>query len=86
MSEQVSIKKGVDVELNIESLAFGGMGVAHLNEMVTFVKNAIPGQKVTARITKKRSSYLEARSLQVLSDLLLTLMKMVSADLMNGQM
>ena len=68
MSEQVSIKKGVDVELNIESLAFGGMGVAHFNEMVTFVKNAIPGQKVTARITKKRSSYLEARSLEVLSE------------------
>ena len=68
MSEQVSIKKGVDVELNIESLAFGGMGVAHLNEMVTFVKNAIPGQKVTARITKKRSSYLEARSLEVLNE------------------
>ena len=66
MSEIVSIKKGSDVDLNIESLAFGGMGVAHLNEMVTFVKNAIPGQKVTARITKKRSSYLEARSLKVL--------------------
>ena len=68
MSEIVSIKKGADVELNIESLAFGGMGVAHLNEMVTFVKNAIPGQKVTARITKKRSSYLEAQSLEVLSE------------------
>mgnify|MGYP002019408065 CR=1 FL=1 len=43
------------------------MGRAHFNEMVTFVKNAIPGQKVTARITKKRSSYLEARSIEVLS-------------------
>jgi len=68
MSETVPIKKGVDVDLNIESLAFGGMGVAHFNEIVTFVKNAIPGQKVTARITKKRSSYLEARSLEVLSE------------------
>ena len=68
MSELVSIKKGSDVELKIESLAFGGMGVAHLHEMVTFVKNAIPGQKVNARITKKRSSYMEARSLEVLSE------------------
>ena len=67
MSETVSIKKGADVDLNIESLAFGGMGVAHFNEIVTFVKNAIPGQKVTARITKKRSSYLEARSLEVIN-------------------
>ena len=68
MTESISIKKGVDVQLDIESLAFGGMGVAHHNEMVTFVKNAIPGQKVTARITKKRSSYLEARTLEVLNE------------------
>ncbi len=68
MTETITIKKGADVELDIESLAFGGMGVAHINDMVTFVKNAIPGQKVTARITKKRSSYLEARSLQVLEE------------------
>ena len=68
MSDTFLIKKGADIELNIESLAFGGMGVAHLNDIVTFVKNAIPGQKVNARITKKRSSYLEARSLEVLSE------------------
>ena len=68
MNELITIKKGLDVQLEIESLAFGGMGVAHLNQMVTFVKNAIPGQTVTARITKKRSSFLEARSLEVLSE------------------
>jgi len=68
MNEQNTIKKGMDVELEIESLAFGGMGVSRINEKITFVKNAIPGQTVTARITKKRSSYLEARSLEVLSE------------------
>jgi len=68
MNEPNTIKKGMDVELKIESLAFGGMGVSRINEKITFVKNAIPGQTVTARITKKRSSYLEARSLEVLSE------------------
>ena len=68
MNEQNIIKKGMDVELEIESLAFGGMGVSRINEKVTFVKNAIPGQTVTARITKKRTSYLEARSLEVVSE------------------
>jgi 23S rRNA (uracil1939-C5)-methyltransferase len=68
MNEPITIKKGMDVELKIESLAFGGMGVSRINEKVTFVKNAIPGQTVTARITKKRTSYLEARSLEVLSE------------------
>ncbi len=61
-------KKGEIVSLTIESLAFGGMGVAHIGEMVVFVKNAIPGQEVEARILKKRSSYLEAKSLSVISD------------------
>ena len=68
MNEPNTIKKGMDVELEIESLAFGGMGVSRIDEKVTFVKNAIPGQTVTARITKKRSSYLEARSLEVLTE------------------
>ena len=53
MNELNTIKKGMDVELEIESLAFGGMGVSRINEKITFVKNAIPGQTVTARITKK---------------------------------
>ena len=68
-SVQTSIpKKGTDVELYIESLAFGGMGIARVNEKVIFVKNAIPGQKVLARITKKRTSYLEARKLDIINE------------------
>ena len=55
MSDICNIKKGVDVDLDIESLAYGGMGIAYLNNCVTFVKNAIPGQKVNARITKKKN-------------------------------
>lgn len=68
VDDALIIKKGTDLELDIEALAFGGMGIAHIGDMVTFVKNAIPGQKVNARITKKRSSYLEARSLEVINE------------------
>ena len=57
----ISIKKGSEVEVEIESLAFGGMGVSRLNDKITFVKNAIPGQKVLARIIKKKSAYFEAK-------------------------
>ncbi len=60
--------KGTVVELFIESLAFGGMGVAHINEMVVFVKHSIPGQTVRARILKKRRSYLEALRLDVIAE------------------
>ena len=68
MLESIIIKKGSDVELYIESLAFGGMGVAHLNKIVIFVKNTLPGQIVIARITNKRSSFFEARMLKVVEE------------------
>ena len=68
MSRIALIKKGDDVELDIDSIAFGGMGVSKFNDIVTFVKNAIPGQKVIARITKRRSSYLEARSIETIRE------------------
>ena len=61
-------KKGTDIELSIESLAFGGMGVSRIGDMIVFVKNSIPGQTVLARITKKRSSFLEARTLEIIKE------------------
>ena len=61
-------KKGTDLELSIESLAFGGRGVARIDDMIVFVKNAIPGQTVLARITKKRASFLEARTLEIIQE------------------
>ena len=50
MSEPVTIKRGTEIELEIESLAYGGMGLARIENFVIFVKHAIPGQKVLARI------------------------------------
>ena len=45
MSEPITIKRGVELELDIKSLAYGGMGVAKINNFVIFVKGAIPGHK-----------------------------------------
>ena len=53
-------KKGDMLELDIEKLAFGGLGIAHVDEMVVFVKGGITGQKVKAKIYKKKKKYLEA--------------------------
>ena len=54
MNEKVLIKRKAEVELKIESLAFGGMGIAKKKNFVIFVKNAIPGQTVIGRIYKKK--------------------------------
>lgn len=59
MSE-IKLKKGSDIELEITALAFGGLGIAKVNDFVIFVERTIPGDKVTARIRKKKSSFAEA--------------------------
>ena len=68
MKPITNLEKSTDIELFIESIAFGGRGVAHLNEQVVFVKDAIPGQTVLSRILKKHSSFLEARKLEVIKE------------------
>ncbi|MBN1479767.1 23S rRNA (uracil(1939)-C(5))-methyltransferase RlmD [candidate division KSB1 bacterium] len=62
------IKKHQKVELTIVSLAFGGQGVARINDYVVFVRDALPGQRVQALITRTKKSYAEARVIQVLSE------------------
>ena len=66
MSEPKSIKRGTERELDIKSLAYGGMGVAKVDNFVIFVKGAIPGEKIIARIYKKRKGFAEAIVKEVL--------------------
>ncbi|MCH7764690.1 MAG: 23S rRNA (uracil(1939)-C(5))-methyltransferase RlmD [Candidatus Marinimicrobia bacterium] len=65
---ETNVKKGQEYELTIESLAYGGKGIAKVNGFVVFVKNAIPGQKVRALVYRKRKGYAEARPLEVLEE------------------
>lgn len=57
---------GDELELTIESLAFGGAGVARLDGYVLFVQGAIPGDTVKAVVGKSKRAYAEARTLEVL--------------------
>jgi 23S rRNA (uracil1939-C5)-methyltransferase len=61
-------QRGDELELRIESLAFGGEGVARLGESgyVVFVAGAIPGDRVRAVVHKRKRSYAHARTLEVL--------------------
>ena len=59
------VRKGEGVLLEIEDVAYGGLGVAHLDGLVIFVENGIPGQKVQVRIIQQKTDYLTARILQV---------------------
>jgi 23S rRNA (uracil1939-C5)-methyltransferase len=51
---------GPDLELTIHDIAFGGKGVARTEGMVVFVPFVIPGEAVTARITRRKKKFAEA--------------------------
>ena len=68
MSDKITIKRGAELELDIESLAYGGMGLARKDNFVIFVKYAIPGQRVLVKIYKKRKGFAEAQVLKLLEE------------------
>ncbi len=66
-------ERGAELELAVESLAYGGNGIARLEGSgdgrggyVVFVSGAIPGDRVRAVVTKRKRSHAEARTLEVL--------------------
>jgi 23S rRNA (uracil1939-C5)-methyltransferase len=61
-------ERGDELELQIESLAFGGEGVARLGDggYVVFVAGAVPGDRVRAVVHKRKRSYAHARTVEVL--------------------
>jgi 23S rRNA (uracil1939-C5)-methyltransferase len=69
MSEQTSAAarpaRGESLTLEVESLAYGGKGVARRNGFVLFVSGALPGDRVRAEVTKSKRGYAEARAVEL---------------------
>jgi len=63
---QARPQRGDQLELAVDSLAFGGNGVARFGSYVVFVAGAMPGDRVLAVVTKRKKSYAEARTVEVL--------------------
>src|SRR3954467_11754000 len=59
-------KPGAQLELTVDDFAFGGAGVARVEGYVVFVRGAIPGDRVVARITRSKRDYAEAVLAEVL--------------------
>jgi 23S rRNA (uracil1939-C5)-methyltransferase len=60
------VTRDEELELEIESLAYGGNGVARLDGYVVFVRRGLPGDRVRARVTKVKRSHAEALATDVL--------------------
>jgi 23S rRNA (uracil1939-C5)-methyltransferase len=60
------VAKDQELELHVDSLAYGGNGVARLNGFVVFVRRGLPGDRVRARVTKVKRNHAEALATEVL--------------------
>jgi 23S rRNA (uracil1939-C5)-methyltransferase len=59
-------RRGELLELEVDSLAFGGRGIARTNGYVVFVSGGLPGDRVRAEVTKAKSRFAEARAVELL--------------------
>ncbi|MBA2331958.1 MAG: class I SAM-dependent RNA methyltransferase, partial [Actinobacteria bacterium] len=60
------VKLHEEIELSVDSLAYGGNGVARLDGFVVFVRRGLPGDRVRARVTKVKRGFAEALATEVL--------------------
>ncbi len=61
------MKRGTEIELDIEKFADRGKSLARRDGYVVFVAGAVPGDRVRARVFKRKKTYAEARLLEVLT-------------------
>src|SRR5438128_11030221 len=60
------VTKGQALDLRIDSLAYGGNGVARVDGFVLFVRGGLPVDLVRARVTKTKRGFAEAAAEAVL--------------------
>jgi 23S rRNA (uracil1939-C5)-methyltransferase len=63
----MSVKKGQIIETEIQDVAFRGKGIARIDGLAVFIDQVVTGDRVEARIIRKRKQYAEARMLRLVS-------------------
>ncbi|HEY1512710.1 MAG TPA: 23S rRNA (uracil(1939)-C(5))-methyltransferase RlmD [Gaiellaceae bacterium] len=61
------VQRGQELQLTVDSLAYGGNGVARLDGFVVFVRRGLPGDTVRARVTKVHRRHAEAIATDVIA-------------------
>ncbi|HEY1237161.1 MAG TPA: 23S rRNA (uracil(1939)-C(5))-methyltransferase RlmD [Solirubrobacterales bacterium] len=61
-------RRGDQLTLDVESLAYGGRGIARRNGYVVFVAGALPGDRVRAEVTKAKRGYAEASATELVRE------------------
>lgn len=60
------MKKGQIIQVRVEKLAYGGHGIARINEQVIFVEGGLPGDVAQVRIEKVKTNFLQTRVIELL--------------------
>ncbi|RQD69751.1 MAG: 23S rRNA (uracil(1939)-C(5))-methyltransferase RlmD [Tindallia sp. MSAO_Bac2] len=63
---KMDIKKGQEIELVINNSIYGGKAVGYIESHRVITDRGIPGQKLLARVKKRRPGLLEAKTIKVL--------------------
>ncbi|GAB4366518.1 MAG: 23S rRNA (uracil(1939)-C(5))-methyltransferase RlmD [Calditrichia bacterium] len=56
-----------EIQVTVEKLAYGGKGIARLDNRVVFVDGAVPGDTALVRIQKVKRNHAEARVVSIIS-------------------
>jgi len=65
---QESLKKGQELTVTVDGLAFGGKGFCRYHDLVVFIERALPDQTVRIRISRQKQNYAEAKILEVIQE------------------
>jgi 23S rRNA (uracil1939-C5)-methyltransferase len=60
------VRFGEQIEIEIDSMAFGGDAVGRYKDFAIFVKGALPGERIQARVTLVKDHYAAAETIEVL--------------------
>ncbi len=64
--QPAAVKRGTELELDIEKFAGKDQGLARVDGLVVFVRGGVPGDRVRAAVYKRKKSYAEAEVEEVL--------------------
>ncbi len=60
----MKLTKGRELEIDVTHIAFGGKGLARIDGFAVFIAQAVPGDRVRARIVRKKKNFAEARVIE----------------------
>jgi 23S rRNA (uracil1939-C5)-methyltransferase len=62
----MTVQKGQILEVAVDDVAFGGRGITRVDGMAIFVEGAVAGDRVRARVVRRKRSFAEARVVEIL--------------------